>query len=155
METTKRYQFLAHQSHFARRNQDQSDNQDLDDICLDFPTEDLAFRFKISAGYASKILTTITQFFLASELKSLIYWPHQSKHCHTNVLTSQVILIKLKGLGTVLSNGFKDHQILKLSIKLTALKKVRRLSRSLRFVSKVVLLVIHQVHIQVQQQIYL
>ena len=43
-------------------------------ICLDSPIEDLAFRFKISAGYASKMFTTIT-FFLARELKPLIYWP--------------------------------------------------------------------------------
>ena len=43
-------------------------------ICLDSPIEDLAFRFKISAGYASKSFTTITMF-LARELKPLIYWP--------------------------------------------------------------------------------
>ena len=44
-------------------------------IRLDSPIEDLPFRFKISGGYASKILTTIT-IFLARELKPLIYWPN-------------------------------------------------------------------------------
>ena len=43
-------------------------------IHLDSPIENLAFRFKISAGYASKFLTTIT-IFLARELKPLIYCP--------------------------------------------------------------------------------
>ena len=76
-----------------------------------------------------------------------------SKQCHTNILISLVILIKFKGLGTVLSNRFKDHQTLKLSIKLTVLTKVIILSRSLLFVPKVVLLVIYQMHMQAQQQI--
>ena len=40
----------------------------------DSPIEDLVFRFKISAGYASKMFTTIT-IFLARVLKPLIYWP--------------------------------------------------------------------------------
>ena len=40
----------------------------------DSSIEDLSFRFKISAGYASKFFTTIT-IFLARELKPLIYWP--------------------------------------------------------------------------------
>ena len=53
-----------------------------------------------------------------------------------------MILTKLKGLGTVLSNGFKNHQTLKLGIKLIALIKVITLSRSLLFVPKVVPLVI-------------
>ena len=44
-----------------------------------------------------------------------------------------MILIKLKGSGTVLSNGFKDHQTLKLSTKFAVLIKVRTLSRSLFF----------------------
>ena len=64
----------------------------------------------------------------------------------------KVNLINLKGLETVLSNGFKDHQTLKVSIKLTALIKVITLSRSLLFVQKLVLLVIYQMHMQVQQQ---
>ena len=44
-----------------------------------------------------------------------------------------MILIKLNGLGTVLSNGFKDHQTLKLSTKFTVLIKVITLSRNLFF----------------------
>ena len=44
-----------------------------------------------------------------------------------------MILIKLKGLVAVLGNAFKDHQTLKLSIKLTALIKVITPSRSLLF----------------------
>ena len=44
-------------------------------IHLDSPIEDLAFWFKIFAGYASKFFTSITIFFLARELKPLIYWP--------------------------------------------------------------------------------
>ena len=83
-----------------------------------------------------------SQFFLARELTPLVFWPNLSKHCHTNIFTSQVILTKLKGLGIVLSNGFKDHQTLKLSTKFTALIKVITLSRSLLFVPKVVPLVI-------------
>ena len=43
-------------------------------IHLDSPTEDLAFRFKFSAGYALKGFTTIT-IFLAGELNALIYCP--------------------------------------------------------------------------------
>ena len=43
-------------------------------IRLVSPIQDLAFRFKISAGYTSKVFTTIT-IFLARELKPLIYWP--------------------------------------------------------------------------------
>ena len=43
-------------------------------IRLDSPIEDLAFRFKISSGHASKIFTTMT-IVLARELKPLIYWP--------------------------------------------------------------------------------
>ena len=55
-------------------------------ICLDSPTEDLAFQFRISAGYASKSFTAITVF-LARELKSIIYWPTPEqilsyKHSH-------------------------------------------------------------------------
>ena len=49
-------------------------------------------------------------------------------------------------METVLSNGFKDHQTLKLSIKLAALIKVITLSKSLLFVPKVVPLVISDVY---------
>ena len=90
---------------------------------LDFSIENLAFRFKISAGYSSTLFKTIT-IFLVKELKPFNYWPTPSQHCHANILTSQMILIKLKGFGTVLSNGFKDHQTLKLGTKLTELIKV-------------------------------
>ena len=77
-------------------------------IHLESLIEVLAFRFKISAGYAS-----ISVFI---------------------ILTCQVILIQLEGLGTVLSDGFIDHETLKLSTKFAALAKVITLSRSLLFV---------------------
>ena len=44
--------------------------------------------------------------------------------------------MKLKGLGTVLSNRFKDHQTLKINTKLIALVKVITLSRNFLFVPK-------------------
>ena len=66
----------------------------------------------------------LSQFFLPRELTPSIFWPNLSQHCHTNILTSQVILIKLKELGPVMSNEFKDHQTLKLSTKPIALIKV-------------------------------
>ena len=47
-------------------------------ICLDSPIEDLAFRFKISAGNTSKNFATIT-IYLARELKLLIYWSTPEK----------------------------------------------------------------------------
>ena len=77
---------------------------------------------------------------------------HLSKHCHTNILTSQVILMKFEGLGTVLSNGFKDHQTLKFSTKPITLIKAIALSRRLLFVPKVVPWAIYQMHMQVQEQ---
>ena len=43
-------------------------------IRLDSPVEDLAFRFQISAGHASKIITTFISF-ISLELEPLIYWP--------------------------------------------------------------------------------
>ena len=51
-------------------------------IRLDAPVEDIAFRFEISAGHASSILTTMICF-LGLELKPLIYWPtpHETLSC--------------------------------------------------------------------------
>ena len=81
METTKRYQFSP--SKPLCQNKPGSKRQlGLDDevllvlmrVCLDSSIENLDFRFKFSAGYASNIFTTIT-IFLARELKPLIYWP--------------------------------------------------------------------------------
>lgn len=43
-------------------------------IRLDAPVADLAFRFGISAGHASNIITTFL-LFLSLELEELIYWP--------------------------------------------------------------------------------
>ena len=43
-------------------------------IRLDAPEEDLAFRFQISQGYVSKIVTTFIAF-LGLELQPFIYWP--------------------------------------------------------------------------------
>ena len=68
-------------------------------IRQDSPIEDLAFRFKISLGYASKIFTTIT-IFLARELKPLIYWPTPEqtlsyKHPHFSGDFN-----KVEGIGT-------------------------------------------------------
>ena len=63
-------------------------------IRLDSPIKDLAFRFEISAGYASKVFTTIT-IFLARELKSLIYEQTMSyKHPHFSGDFN-----KVKGIG--------------------------------------------------------
>ena len=102
----------------------------------------------ISAGYMSKIFTTIT-FFLVRELKPLIYWltPAQTlsyKHPHFSGDFN-----KVEGIGTLLSDGCKNHQTLKLSIKLIALIQVITLSRSLLFVPKVVRLVTYRMHMQV------
>ena len=81
METTKRYQFspskpLCQKKPGPKRQLGLANEflLVLMSIRLDSPLEDLAFRFKISAGYASKFFTTIT-IFLARELKPLIYWP--------------------------------------------------------------------------------
>ena len=70
MEATKRYQF-SQSKPFCQKKPGPKRQLGLDNdvllvlmrICLDSPIEDLAFRFKISAGYASKIFTTITIFF--------------------------------------------------------------------------------------------
>ena len=104
---------------------------------LDSPTEDLAFQFKIYSGYASKSFATFVMF-LAGGLKPLIYCQHLSKYFHTNIFTSQVILINLKTLETGLRNWLNDHQTLKLSIKPTDTDK------KLVFCIKVVPLIIYQ-----------
>ena len=67
-------------------------------ICLDSPVEDLAFRFQISAGHASKIITTFISF-LSLELEPLIYWPTPDetlayKHHHFTGLFN-----KCEGIG--------------------------------------------------------
>ena len=79
METRKTYQFSQSKPLFQKKPGPKRQLA-LDDnvllvsmrIRLDSPIEDSAFRFKISAGYASNIFTTIT-IFLARELKPLIY----------------------------------------------------------------------------------
>ena len=111
-------------------------------IHLDITVEDLVFCFKIFGRDASKSFTTIT-IVVVREMKPLIYLPTPEqtlyyKHPHF----SSDFNFKLKGLGTVLSNGFKEHQFLKVSIKVTALVKVIKLTRSLFFVPKVVPLII-------------
>ena len=89
METTKRYQ-LSPSKPLCQKKPGPKQQLGLDDevmlvlmrIRLDSPIKDLAFRFEISAGYASKVFTTIT-IFLARELKSLIYEQTMSyKHPH-------------------------------------------------------------------------
>ena len=89
METTKRYQFSPSKP-LCQKKPGPKQQLGLDDevmlvlmrIRLDSPIKDLAFRFEISAGYASKVFTTIT-IFLARELKSLIYEQTMScKHPH-------------------------------------------------------------------------
>ena len=67
-------------------------------IRLDAPVEDLAFRFKISPSYVSKIFTTLV-IVLAAELKPLIYWPTPDetlsyKHHHFSGT-----LHKVEGIG--------------------------------------------------------
>ena len=129
-------------------------------ICLDSPGEDLAFRFKIFAGYASKMFTAIT-IFLARELKPLIYWPTPEQTLSYKQTHFSGNFNKVEGIGDCTeqwiqrsSNPKAQYQTYsKLSIKLTALIKVITLSRSLLFVPKVVPLVIYQTHMQVQQQI--
>ena len=71
-------------------------------IHLDSPIENLAFRFKISAGYtiiiifATIIIFTTIIFFLARELKPLVYWPTPRKTVpYKHIVTSQVILLYL------------------------------------------------------------
>ena len=124
METTKRYQ-SGPSKQLCQKKPESKQQLGLDDevslvlMCIhqDSPIEDLAFRFKNSARYASNIFT-ISTIFLARKLKPLIIDRHPSKHCHTNMFNSQVILIKLKELGTLLGSGFKDCEILKLSSNL-------------------------------------
>ena len=67
-------------------------------IRLDSPLEDLAFRFQISAGLASKTITTFISF-LSLELEPLIYWPTPDetlayKHHHFTGLFN-----KCEGIG--------------------------------------------------------
>ena len=69
METTRRYQFSPSKP-LCWKKPGPKQQLGLDNevllvlmrIPLDSPIEDLAFRFKISASYASKIFTTITIF---------------------------------------------------------------------------------------------
>ena len=124
METTKRYQ-SGPSKQLCQKKPESKQQLGLDDevslvlICIHqySPIEDLAFRFKNSARYLSNVFT-ISTIFLARKLKPLIIDRHPSKHCHTNMFNSQVILIKLKELGTLLGSGFKDCEILKLSSNL-------------------------------------
>ena len=68
METTKRYQFSPSMP-LCQKEPGPKRQLGLDDevmlvlmlIRLDSPIEDLAFRFKISAGYASKIFLQLSQ----------------------------------------------------------------------------------------------
>ena len=67
-------------------------------IRLDSPVEDLAFRFQISAGHASKIITIFISF-ISLELEPLIYWPTPDetlayKHHHFTGLFN-----KCEGIG--------------------------------------------------------
>ena len=66
-------------------------------IRLDFPVEDLAFRFGVSVSLVTSIITTVI--FLSLELKPLIYWhtPDETisyKHFHFNGTFD-----KCKGIG--------------------------------------------------------
>ena len=93
METAKRYQFspsklLCHKE-LERKRQFRLDDEVLFllmRIYLDSSTKYLAFWFKVSVGYGSKIFKSIKNFW-AKELKPLIYWltPEQTllyKHPH-------------------------------------------------------------------------
>ena len=67
-------------------------------IRLDSPIGNLAFPFKISAGHASKIFTTITTF-LARESKVWVYWPTQEQtflYKHLHILGD---FNKIEGIG--------------------------------------------------------
>ena len=91
--STKKYQFSPARL-FCQKKPGPARSLSLEDevlmtlmrIRLDAPVEDLAFRFGISSGHASSIITTFIAF-LALELKPLIYWPEpdetlQYKHVH-------------------------------------------------------------------------
>ena len=115
METTKTYQSgpskqLCQKKPESKQQLGSDDEVSLVLMCIhqDSPIEDLAFRFKNSIRCASNIFA-ISTMFLARKLKPLIIDQHPSKHCHTNMFNSQVILIKLKELGTLLDSGFKDY----------------------------------------------
>ena len=105
METTKRYQFTPSKP-LCQMKPGPKWQLGLDDevllvlmrICLDSPIEDLAFRFKISAGYASKIFTTIT-ILLARELKLLIYWPKPEQKVSYKRPHFSGDLNKVEGIG--------------------------------------------------------
>ena len=77
-------------------------------IRLDPPVEDLAFRFQISAGHASKIITTFISF-ISLELEPLIYWPTPDetlayKHHHFTGLFN-----KCEGIGDCTEHNIQHY----------------------------------------------